>query len=193
MGSLSVHSSTTLTPVASQPKAVAQQPQPAAQAPAQQSALGKDILQWKDIPTSTRIGKATSTTFKQTVVPFAIGGALAPPLAGAAIGGFIGLFSGQPGKFAVEGMKLTAKYMPVGAAVGVAAAGVDAAVVGSVVGSSPDKQAAMTRLGVGTAVLGLLAAEDAWDVVGAGASGAAQSLRAGRIFEQTEAALLNNK
>lgn len=41
------------------------------------------------------------------------------------------------------------------AAAGAGISAVDALAVGTVVGSAPDKSSAMTRLGVGSAVLGL--------------------------------------
>lgn len=173
---------------------VSQASKPAAQAatpqkPAEQSGLQKDIVAWKDVPKSDRVKTAIATTFKQTVIPYTIGGALVAPAAGAAIGGFIGLFNGQPGKFAWEGAKAMAKYMPIGAAAGAAVAGVDAAVVGTVVGTAPDRQSAMLRLGGATAIIGILTAEDKWDLVGTGVSTAAESVRAGQVFDRTNEAL----
>jgi hypothetical protein len=174
----------------SAPKAAPAQAQ-APQETAKPVGLAKDSIEWKDIPTSTRVKTAIATTFKSTIIPYTVGGALAAPAAGAVMGGFVGLFSGNAGKFALEGAKLGARYMPITAAAGAAVSGVDALAVGTVVGSAPDKTAAMTRLGLGTALMGLLSAEDAWDVVGAGVSGAAESVRGGRVYDKTLEALQN--
>lgn len=157
--------------------------------PTKASSLAQDIVSWKEAPKSDRVKAAITATFKEVAIPYTIGGALAAPAVGAVIGGFIGMFAGTPGKGAIEGMKATVKYMPLGAAVGLGAAGVDAAVVGTVVGTAPDKQAAMTRLGGATAIIGLLTAEDAWDVVGTGVATAAESVRAGRIFDKASDAI----
>lgn len=183
MGNLSVQSNQVLTPV-SAPKA-APAKAPAAQEAPKTPEIKKDSLEWKSVPTSERVTTAITTTFKSTIIPYTIGGALAAPATGAVLGGFIGLFSGNAGKFAVEGAKVGARYMHYTAAAGAGLSAVDAVAVGTVVGSAPDKTSAMTRLGVGSAVLGLLSAEDAWDVVGAGANGAVQSVRAGQIYDKT--------
>ncbi|MBT9548656.1 MAG: hypothetical protein IV090_24900 [Candidatus Sericytochromatia bacterium] len=183
MGNLSVQSNQVLTPV-SAPKAAPAPAAPAQEAP-KTAGIQKDNLEWKNVPTSDRVKTAIATTFKSTIIPYTIGGALAAPAAGAVFGGFIGLFSGNAGKFAVEGAKVGARFMHYTAAAGAGISAVDALAVGTVVGSAPDKSSAMTRLGVGSAVLGLLTAEDGWDAVGAVAGGAAESVRAGRIYDKT--------
>ena len=186
MSNLSVQTSP-VQPLPAPAKASA--PPPAAQPAEQPAALAQDQLEWKAVPSSERIKTAISTTFKQTIVPYTVGGALAAPAAGAVLGGFIGLFSGQPGKFALEGAKAGMKFMPHGAAVGAVVSGVDAAVTGTVVGSAPDKKSAMLRLGTLSTAVGILTARDKFDVIGAGIGGAAESVRAGQIFDKTEAAL----
>lgn len=158
-------------------------------APEKASSLAQDMTTWSTTSKSQRVKTAISETFKGTVLPAAVGGALAPAVAGAALGGFVGLFNGQVGTMAKEGFMAGLKYAPHGAAVGVGLAGVDAAVVGTVVGTAPDKAAAMTRLGTATAVIGLLTAEDGWDVIDTGINTAANSVRAGHIFDKTNAAL----
>ncbi|MGV3526885.1 MAG: hypothetical protein ACO1RX_21890 [Candidatus Sericytochromatia bacterium] len=187
MSNISVKPTQPMVPV-SAPKQAPAQAQPAAQAP-QKSAMANDVLQWKDVPSSTRVKTAITTTFKQNVIPYTIGGAIAAPLAGAALGAFVGAFAGTPGKGAIEGAKAMARFIPHGAAVGAAAAGVDAAVMGTAVGTAPDRQSAVTRVGAATAIIGLLTAEDAMDVIGTGVGTVAESARAGRIFDKTEAAL----
>ncbi len=159
------------------------------QAPAKASSMAQDIVSWKDTPKSDRVKAAITATFKEVAIPYTVGGALAAPAVGAVMGGFIGLFAGKPGAAALEGAKAMIKYMPVGAAIGLGVAGADAAVVGTVVGTSPDKQSAMTRLGGATAIIGLLTAEDAWDVVGTGLATVAESARAGRIYDKASDAI----
>ncbi|PIQ23283.1 hypothetical protein COW36_08045 [bacterium (Candidatus Blackallbacteria) CG17_big_fil_post_rev_8_21_14_2_50_48_46] len=186
MGNLSVQNNQPILPIQQSPKAAPAQPAAPA---AEKAAISKDSLEWKNIPSSERVKTAITTTFKQTIIPYTVGGALAAPAAGAVLGGFIGLFSGNAGKFAVEGAKVGARFMPHGAAAGAVISGVDAAVVGTVVGTSPDKQSAMLRLGTLSAVVGILSADDKWDMLGAGVGAAAESVRAGRIFEKTNEAL----
>lgn len=188
MANLSVQSNQPLLPV-NTPKAAPAPKAESAPKAAEQSAMNKDAVEWKSVPTSDRVKTAVATTFKKTIIPYTVGGALAGPIAGAAIGGFIGAFSGQAGKFAVEGAKFGSRYALHGAAAGAVMSGVDAAVTGTVVGSAPDKQSAMVRMGSITLITGLLTAEDGLDVLGAGVGGAAGSLRAGRIFDETNAAL----
>lgn len=179
------------TPVA--PATQQAQSKPAAEgglkAPQKASSLSQDMTTWSTTAKSDRVKVAITETFKSTVIPSVIGGALAPAVAGAALGGFIGMFNGQVANTAKEGFVAGLKYAPHGAAAGLAIAGVDAAVVGTVVGTSPDKASAMTRLGTATAILGLLSAEDAIDVIGTGIDAAANSARAGKIFDKTNAAL----
>lgn len=177
------------TPLAHTPAATPAKTSEPLKAAEQKSSLAQDVTTWSATPKSQRVKTAIAETFKSTALPSAIGGALAPAVAGAAFGGFVGLFNGQVGNMAKEGFIAGLKYAPHGAAVGLALAGADAAVVGTVVGTSPDKAAAMTRLGTATAILGLLNAEDAWDVVDTGLSTAANSVRAGQIFDKTNAAL----
>lgn len=190
MANINVQSQLPLTPVAAPaaPKQ-SQAPGPAAQEAPKASAMAQDAVAWKDIPSSTRVKTAIATSFKKTVIPYTIGGAVAAPLAGAAFGAFVGLFAGTPGKGAMIGAKAMVKYIPHGAALGVAAAGVDAAVLGTAVGSAPDKASAMRRVGIATAVIGVLGAEDTSDLIGTGVSTAANTGRAARLFDQTEAAL----
>jgi hypothetical protein len=186
MSNLSVQAS----PVQSLPApAKTSAPTPGQQPAEQPAALKQDQLEWKTVPASERIKTAVATTFKQTIVPYTVGGALAAPAAGAVLGGFIGLFSGQSGKFALAGAKAGMKFMPHGAAAGAVVSGVDAAVTGTVVGSAPDKKSAMLRLGTLTTAVGVLTARDKFDLIGAGVGGAAESIRAGQIFDKTEAAL----
>ena len=45
------------------------------------------------------------------------------------------------------------------------------------------------RVGIATAVIGVLSAEDTSDLIGTGVSTAANTGRAARLFDQTEAAL----
>lgn len=155
----------------------------------EQSSMQQDIVAWKDIPKSDRVKTAIATTFKKTILPYTIGGALAAPAAGAVLGGFVGLFNGQPGKGALEGAKFMARYMPLTAAAGAAVSATDAAVMGTMVGTAPDKQAAMTRVGGLTAIVGILTAEDNWDLLGTGVATVAESARAGEVFDRTNEAL----
>ncbi len=173
------------TPVTPKP---AEQPH-GLKTPEKAASLQNDLVQWSNTSTSKRVGTAIKETFKSTAIPSAIGGALAPAVGGAMLGGFVGMFNGQVGNMAKEGFMAGLKYAPHGAAAGLAIAGADAVVVGSVVGSSPDKAAAMTRLGTATAIVGLLTAEDGWDVIDTGLNTAHNSVRAGRIFDKTNAAL----
>ena len=175
------------------PSSPAAQAKPAAQdglkTPQKASSLAEDMTTWSSTTKTDRVKVAITETFKSTVIPSVIGGALAPAVAGAAFGGFIGVFNGQVASMAKDGFMAGLKYAPHGAAAGLAIAGVDAAVVGTVVGTSPDKASAMTRLGTATAILGLLNAENALDVIDAGVNTAVTSTRAGQIFDKTNAAL----
>lgn len=185
MGNLTVNNNQTLAPIQKTPAAASKPAAPQAEKTVEKHNLGKDALKWSDVPTSTRITTATTTTFKQTIVPYTIGGALAGPVTGAAIGGFIGLFSGQAGKFAVEGAKVGARYMLHGAAAGAVISGVDAVAMGTLVGTSPDRNAAATRAGVLSGLIGLASAEDAIDVAITGVGAVAEASRAGRIYDKT--------
>lgn len=89
MGNLSVQSNQVLTPV-SAPKAAPAPAAPAQEAP-KTAGIQKDNLEWKNVPTSDRVKTAIATTFKSTIIPYTIGGALAAPAAGAVLGGFVGL------------------------------------------------------------------------------------------------------
>ena len=189
MANLNVQSTVPSIPVASPTptKAAAKAPEQATEKPA----LAKDAIAWADVPKSERVSAATSIKFKQTIVPYAVGGALVPAATGAVLGGFIGLFSGNAGKFAVEGAKmgLNWKFVAGGAAVGATIATAESAVMGGIVGTAPDKQSAMTRAGVASGILGLLTAENKMDVIGAGIGAAAESVSAGRLFDKAEAAV----
>jgi hypothetical protein len=188
MANLSVQSNQPLLPVNTPKAAPAAKAESTAKAP-EQAAMSKDSVEWKSVPASDRVKTAIATTFKKTIIPYTVGGALVAPAAGAVIGGFVGAFSGQAGKFALEGAKFGSRYSLHGAAAGAVISGVDAAVTGTVVGTSPDKQSAMVRMGSITLITGLLTAEDGWDVLGAGVGGAAESVRAARIFDATNEAL----
>lgn len=185
MGSLSVNNNQALAPIQKTPAAASKPAAPQAEKAVEKYNLGKDALQWSDVPTSTRVKTATATTFKQTIIPYAVAGSLAGPVTGAAVGGFIGLFSGQAGKMAVEGAKFGARYMLHGAAAGAAISGVDALAMGTIVGTAPDRAAAATRAGVLTGLIGLVTAEDALDVAVTGVGAASEASRAGRIYDKT--------
>lgn len=186
MSNLSIQTKPALTPIATPAKPAATTE---TKAPAAQPGLKQDAVIWKEVPASTRIKTAIATTFKSEVIPYTIGGALAAPVGGALLGGFIGMFGGQPGKGAIEGAKMALKYAPITAAAGAGIAGVDALAMGTAVGSAPDRHSAQVRVGAGTAILGLLTADDKWDMLGAGVSGVAESARAGKIFDKTNEAL----
>ncbi|MBF2054909.1 MAG: hypothetical protein IGS03_15795 [Candidatus Sericytochromatia bacterium] len=185
MGSLSVNNNQTLAPIQQTPATAPKAAAPQAEKAAEKHNLGKDALQWGDVPTSTRVKTATATTFKQTIITYTVAGSLAGPVTGAAVGGFIGLFSGQAGKFAVEGAKMGARYMLHGTAAGAAISGVDALAMGTLVGTSPDRASAATRAGVLSGLIGLLGAEDALDIAVTGVGAAAEASRAGRIYDKT--------
>lgn len=185
MGNLTVNNNQALAPIQKTPAATTKPAAPQAEQAVEKHNLGKDALKWSDVPTSTRIATATATTFKQTIVPYTVGGALAAPAAGAIVGGFIGAFSGQVGKFAAEGAKFGARYMLHTAAAGAVISGVDALAMGTVVGSAPDRNSAATRAGVLSGLIGLATAEDAIDVALTGVGAAVEASRAGRIYDKT--------
>lgn len=188
MSNISIRTQPALTSLPTQ-TAPAQKSIAETQTPTKASSLAQDIVSWKEAPKSDRVKAAITATFKEVAIPYTVGGALAAPIAGAAIGGFFGLFNGTSASSALEGAKYAARYMPVTAAVGLGVAGAESAVVGTVVGTSPDKQSAMTRMGGATAIIGLLTAEDGWDVVGTGVATVAESARAGRIFDKASEAI----
>ena len=136
MANLSVQSNQPLLPVNTPKAAPAAKAESTAKAP-EQAAMSKDSVEWKSVPASDRVKTAIATTFKKTIIPYTVGGALVAPAAGAVIGGFVGAFSGQAGKFALEGAKFGSRYSLHGAAAGAVISGVDAA--GNPVKATPVK------------------------------------------------------
>ena len=186
MANLSVKSTPTLQTLPAQSKPVQAQ---AAEKQTQEAAssLKQDVVQWSTASTGSKIKAATIETFKETAIPYTIGGAIAPPLAGAALGGFIGIFNGDPLGGAKMGLKAGAHFMHYGAAAGLGASAVKSGVVGTVVGTSPTQAAAATRMGTLTAVVGILMAEEPVDLIGVAAETAYDATLAGRIFDKAKA------
>ena len=185
MSNLSVQSRP-VQPVGTLPSAPAApaQPQKTTEAPSQ---LQQDSMSWSEASTSSRIGAAATEVFKETALPYTIGGALAVPVGSAVLGGMIGLFSGDPVGVAKAAVVATAKYIPLGAAAGLGVSGIQSGVMGTVVGTSPDKEAAAVRMGTLTAVVGVLTAEEPEDLLGVGVETAYNATMAARIFDKAEA------
>lgn len=159
----------------------------ASQAPKAQSTMEQDVVSWSNTAKGTRVKAAMTESFKETAIPYTIGGAVAVPLSGALVGGFLGLFGGDPLGGAKIGVMATAKYIPVGAAAGLGVSGAQSAVVGTVVGTAPTKEAAATRMGTLTAVVGVLTAEEPEDLIGVAVGTAHDASMAARIFDKAEA------
>lgn len=157
------------------------------QAAPQQSQMQQDVATWSTTAKGTRVKAAMTESFKETAIPYTIGGALAVPVGSALVGGFFGLFAGDPMGGAKIAVKATAKYIPVGAAVGLGVSGAKSAVVGTVVGTAPNKESAAVRMGTLTAVVGVLTAEEPEDLIGVAAGTAYDASMAARIFDKAEA------
>lgn len=190
MGNIAIQSNPTLTTIGTQKQAAPAKAGESAPAPAPaQASLSKDVVKWQDVSKGERIKTAIATTFKNEVIPYTVGGALAAPAAGALLGGFVGAFSGNAGKYAWEGAKYALKFAPITGAMGAGAAGVDALAIGTAVGSSKDRHSAMVTVGAGSAILGLLSSNDKWDMLASGVGAAAESARAGKVYDKTLEAL----
>lgn len=172
---------------AAPPQATA--PQKTNAAKATPAVVPKDEFKWSSASTGSRVKAATIESFKETAIPYTLGGALAPPLAGAALGGFIGLFNGDPIGTAKLGLKAGARYMHYGAAAGLGISGLKSGVVGTVVGTAADKKAAVTHMATLTAVVGILNAEKPEDLIDVAGNTAYDATLAGRVFDKAEARL----
>lgn len=179
------HSSPVVTPQSTQKPATPEKPTQIQQA----AEMAKDGVSWSNTAKTTRVGAAIKATFAETAVPYAIGGTVAVPLAGAAAGAFMGMFGGRALEGAKLGFMATLKYAPVGTAVGLGAAGAQSLVTGTVVGTAPNKEAAVMRMGSLTAILGALNAEDASDLIGVAGDTVYEATLAGRVFDKAEAAV----